>query len=68
MDIHHFVGKKSHTKTCWVYSQKGYDYLAKKLISHIADCMPGMPVPEMFRLSCPQWWTYNGWVEEESVN
>lgn len=67
MDIHHFANKRSTASTSWVYSQKGYDFLAKKSITHIADCMPGMPVPEAYRHTCPQWWTYNGWVEE-SVN
>lgn len=65
MDIHHFIGKKSHTETCWVMTQKGYEHLKKKGISPetLARRMPGMPVENYFK-SCPMWWVHNGWVEE----
>lgn len=63
MDIHHFVGKKSHTETCWVYSQKGYEMLLRKNIEN-DSIKPGLPVAEFYQKSCPMWWTHNGWVEE----
>lgn len=68
MDIHHFIGKLSHTQTHWVYTQKGYEHIKQKLPN--ADHKwwePGKPVPEHYRQSCPMWWTYNGWVEEAVV-
>lgn len=65
MDIHHFIGKKAHTETCWVYTQKGYDYLVRKQTSpeNLATRQPGMPVPG-YHQSCPMWWVHNGWVAE----
>jgi hypothetical protein len=66
MDIHHFHGKKSHTDTCWIYTQKGYDLMVRKQVSpeHLAEKEVGKPVPEFYRQSCPMWWVHNGWVEE----
>lgn len=66
MDIHHFIGKKSHTETYWTYTQEGYDYMLRKGVSpdNLTTRKPGMPVPEYFRQTCPMWWVYNGWVEE----
>jgi len=67
MDIHHFVGKKAHTETCWVYTQKGYEESKESPYLTPNDLelrKPGMPVGEYYRQSCPMWWVYNGWVTE----
>jgi hypothetical protein len=64
MDITDYYNKKSHTSTCWVYTQKGYDLLVSEQVSDAESRKPGTPVAEHYRKSCPTWWVVNGWVEE----
>ncbi len=51
-------------QTHWVYTQKGYEHSVAQGNADSNDRKPGMPVPEIFRITCPASWVQNGWVEE----